>query len=302
MNAAHRYEIRPMEDEHLDSVAQVLAAAPRPRRCVSDPAIAKRFLATSLREDGRSNLVALCGDQVVGYTCALRARGPVAGCGPLALHPDHASADLTARLLMKSVVAASEYQVGLLRLPLALHKSMFNIVYRGMKLEFTGDTFIRFERRAGDPVPNAAEHDVQPLDRDGVERVVAFARERFGDMDRGRDLRVAIERLDARGWALERAGELRGFVLNIPGMGIGPLVAADPGSAIDALRAATAFDQERGAPSHVQINAVDRDLIAEALRLGYVCREPVLLFERSFGGTRPRRPRGPRCLGRFGVP
>jgi hypothetical protein len=91
-------------------------------------------------------------------------------------------------------------------------------------------------------------------------------------------------------------------VLGVPGLGLGPLIAADAIAAADALRVATAFDDERNKTSVVHINAADRELVEEALRLGYVCREPVLVFERSFDGTRSKPAPGIRCIGFLGAP
>jgi GNAT superfamily N-acetyltransferase len=296
------YEIGPMLEDHLDGAADVLAEAGRPWRHMADREIARRFLEVSMRRGVDYNLVALCDDRVVGYTCALRPRGRVAGCGPLALHPDHATTGLTSQLLMRSIAAAIERNVGLLRLPIALHKSIFNIIYRGMKLEFTGETYIRFERHPGEPVPEPSEHRAVPVDAAGLDRIAAFERELYTDADRIGDYRDALEALDGRAWLLERENTCSATVLGVPGLGLGPLIAADAIAAADALRVATAFDDERNKTSVVHINAADRELVEEALRLGYVCREPVLVFERSFDGTRSKPAPGIRCIGFLGAP
>lgn len=291
-----------MRREHVDAAAELLATTPRPRRHIASIQAARRFLTASLARDGEHNLVALCGGTVVGYTCAIRPRGRLAGCGPLAVHPEHVGTELEPQLLMQTIKAALEHRVGLLRLPMALHRLTFDTVYRGMKLDLTGETYIRLERRPDDLVPIPDHHEAIVVHPDDIERIAIFDRERFVNADRSDDLRLALEHLDTSGWILERDGEMRAFVFAIRGLGIGPLAAIDREAATDALRIATAFEHRWGRPSSVHIAATDRDLLEEALRLGYSCREPVFMFERSFDGTYSPIPRGPYCLSPLGVP
>ena len=302
MSSSKRYEIRPMQAGDLDSAAEVLHAASRPRRFVQTPEAARRLLAGSLATDGGHNLVVVCDGDIVGYTCALRQRDRLAGCGPIAVHPEHVDAGLVSQMLMRTIGAALEQGVSLLRHPMALHKTIFNLVYGRMKLDFTGQTYIRLERKPESSVPLPGHHEARELSPADLERIVEFDRELFIKADRSRDFLLALEQLDGRGWALERDGELRGFVFNAPGLGIGPLAAVDPAAAIDALRVATGFDHAHGQNSHIHVNAADRELLEEALRMEYTCREPVLLFERSLDGTVASPMRGIYGLSPFGIP
>lgn len=297
------YEIRPMQERDLDAAAEVLHGASRPRRFLATTEAARQFLAGSLVHDGKHNLVVICDGKVVGYTCAIRPRGSVAGCGPIAVHPEHSDPWLMSQMLMKSVAAALEHGVGLIRHPMALHKATFAMVYGRMKLDFTGDTYVRLDRKPCTEVPGPALHDAIAVAPEDLSRVVGFDRELFVAVDRSLDYRLLVEYLGGRCWMLERDGAQRGFVFATPGLGIGPLAALDAEAAIDALRIATAFDQDGARIGNVHINLADRELLEEALRLGYGCREPVLLFERSLDGTpSPHRSRGSYCLGLVGVP